>query len=140
MSRLMRINTYIYICMYVCICVYYKRKFICLTRPAAGVMQTRPVIMPCVAPITEGFSKKIMSSKSHVSRLVAVHTWVLRTARDASALTEKGSPPLNPVHPIQSRPAPASISRMLFGGNLCLSLLALGPTCTPVFAPTNYQS
>nr|GMD20068.1 probable histone H2A variant 1 [Ipomoea batatas] len=26
------------------------------TTPAAGVMQTRPVIIPCVAPITEGFS------------------------------------------------------------------------------------
>lgn len=55
--------------------------------PAAGVIQTRPVIMPWVAPITEGFPKKIMSSMSQVRRLVAAHTWVLRTARDASVLT-----------------------------------------------------
>lgn len=50
-------------------------------------MQTKPVIMPCVAPITEGFPKNTMSSMSHVNKLVAVHTWVLRTANDASVLT-----------------------------------------------------
>lgn len=54
--------------------------------PAAGVMHTKPVIMPCVAPITEGFPKKIMSRKSHTSKLVAAHTCVLMTARDASML------------------------------------------------------
>jgi len=42
--------------------------------PAAGVMQTRPVIMPCVAPMTEGFPKKRMSRRSQVNKLVAVQT------------------------------------------------------------------
>lgn len=97
--------------------------------PAAGVMQTKPVIMPCTAPTTEGLPKTKVSRMTHVSKLVAVHTWVLRTARDASVLATNGSPPLNPVQPIQSRPAPASIRIMLFGaGNLSLSFSALGPT------------
>jgi len=91
-------------------------------------MQTRPVIMPCTAPITEGFPKKQVSRSSHVSKLVAVHTWVLRTARDEIVLIAKGPPPLNPLHPIQSKPAPASIRIILFGGNISLSLSILGPT------------
>lgn len=98
-------------------------------KPAAGVMQTKPVIMPWTAPMTEGFRKKMTSRMTQVSKLVAVQAWVLRTAREASAFTMYGSPPLNPVHPIHNSPAPASIRRMLFGGNLSLSLFSLGPTC-----------
>lgn len=92
-------------------------------------MQTKPVIIPCTAPITEGLPEKNVSRMSQVSKLVEAQTWVLRTARDASVLATYGSPPLNPVQPIQSRPAPASIRMMLFGGgNLSLSFSVLGPT------------
>lgn len=49
-------------------------------------MQTKPVIIPCVAPMTEGFSKKMMSKSSHVSKLVAAQMWVLSTAKEASML------------------------------------------------------
>lgn len=97
--------------------------------PAAGVIATKPVIMPWTAPITEGFPKKMTSRMSHVNKLVAAATCVFNTAKDASMLAAYGSPPLNPDHPIHRSPAPANIRSMLFGGNLSLSLVDLGPTC-----------
>lgn len=54
--------------------------------PAAGVMQTKPVIMPCKAPMIEGLPKTEKSRMSQVRRLVAVHTWVLRAASAESVL------------------------------------------------------
>lgn len=99
--------------------------------PAPGVMHTSPVIMPWTAPTTLGLPSAKVSRMSHVNVLIAVHTWVLRTARDASVLATNGAPPLNPVHPIHRRPAPASIRMMLLGGvDLCRSLSDLGPTCS----------
>lgn len=96
--------------------------------PAPGVMQTRPVIMPCTAPMTDGLPKKITSRVVHVSRLVDAQICVLSTAIDEMTFAEYGPPPLNPDHPSQRRPAPASTSSTLFGGNLFLSTCALGPT------------
>ncbi|KAG9134504.1 hypothetical protein Leryth_023582 [Lithospermum erythrorhizon] len=46
---------------------------------------------------------------NQVIKLVAVHTWVFNMAKEESMLAAYGAPPLNPVHPIHSRPAPASI-------------------------------
>lgn len=85
--------------------------------------------MPCTAPITDGFPKKKTSRIVHTSRLVDAQICVLSTAMDESILAEYGSPPLKPVHPSHSSPAPASTSSMLLGGNLSLSDADLGPTC-----------
>jgi hypothetical protein len=79
--------------------------------------------------MTEGFLKKMTSSQVHTRRLVAAQMLVLRTAMEESILAVYGSPPLNPAHPIHSNPAPANISSTLFGGNLSLSFVDLGPTC-----------
>uniref|UniRef100_K3YWZ4 Uncharacterized protein n=1 Tax=Setaria italica TaxID=4555 RepID=K3YWZ4_SETIT len=95
-------------------------------------MHTRPVIIPCTAPITDGFPKKKTSRSVHTSRLVDAQICVLSTAIDESMLAEYGSPPLKPVHPSHSSPAPASTSRTLFGGNRSLSDADLGPTCVQV--------
>jgi len=67
---------------------------------------------------------------THTMMLAAVHTCVLRTARDAMVLATNGAPPLNPLQPIQSSPAPASTIIMLFvaAGNGSLSFSARGPT------------
>ena len=91
-------------------------------------MQTRPVIIPCTAPMTEGLLKKMTSSHVHTKRLVAAQMLVLRTAMDESVLAAYGSPPLKPAHPIHSNPDPANVSTTLFGGNLSLSFFTLGPT------------
>jgi len=56
------------------------------TTPAAGVMATRPVIIPCTAPMTAGLLKAIISHKVQTRRLMAVATLVLRTAAPASGL------------------------------------------------------
>jgi hypothetical protein len=96
--------------------------------PAPGVIQTNPVIIPWMAPITEGFLKKITSQHVHTRRLVDAQMWVLRTAMEESTLALKGSPPLKPLHPIQRIPAPANASKRLLGGNCSRSSLNLGPT------------
>lgn len=62
------------------------KKGVVVNVPAAGVMQTKPVIMPCTAPITEGFPKTNVSRMTQVSKLVAAQTCVLRAASDASTL------------------------------------------------------
>jgi len=98
--------------------------------PAPGVMHARPVIMPCTAPITEGFPNTMTSKVVHTRRLVAALMFVLSTAIEDATFAAYGAPPLNPDHPIHNNPAPASISSTLFGGNLSLSLFNLGPTCT----------
>lgn len=97
--------------------------------PAPGVMHTRPVIMPCTAPITDGFPKKKTSRSVHMSKLVDAQICVLSTAMDESILAEYGAPPLKPDHPSHSSPAPASTRSILFGGNRSLSAADLGPTC-----------
>ena len=96
--------------------------------PAAGVIATRPVIMPWTAPITEGFLKKMMSSVVQVSKLTAVARLVFKTAAPASGEAAYGSPPLKPFHPSQRIPAPTSDSRMLWGLKFSRSCLRRGPT------------
>jgi len=54
--------------------------------PAAGVMTTRPVIMPCTAPITDGLLKKRTSNKVQTKRLMAAQMLVLMTAMEESML------------------------------------------------------
>lgn len=102
--------------------------------PAAGVMQTSPVIIPCTAPITDGLPKKATSKEVHVNKLVAAQTWVLRTATDEEMFAAYGAPPLNPDQPNQSSPAPVNISNMLLGENLSLSFFILGPTYVYIYA------
>ena len=85
------------------------------TTPAAGVMATKPVIIPWTAPITDGFLKKMMSMTTHVRRLMAVQMLVLSTATPASGLAAYGSPPLKPFHPVQRIPAPTSMRVTLLG-------------------------
>ena len=96
--------------------------------PAAGVMQTRPVVMPCTAPMTDGLPKMRTSRAAHTRRLVAVHTWVLSTANEESMSAEKPLPPLKPAQPNQSRPAPTNVNKMLLGGNRSRSFVNRGPT------------
>jgi hypothetical protein len=48
------------------------------------VIATKPVIMPCTAPITDGFLKKMISIEVHMSKLTAVARLVFSTAAPAS--------------------------------------------------------
>jgi hypothetical protein len=105
--------------------------------PAAGVMTTRPVIIPCTAPMTEGLLNTSTSKLVHINKLVAAHTFVLMTAMEESMLAENGSPPLKPVHPSHRRPAPASMSNTLLGGKRSRSFVNLGPTYKTPYIQTS---
>lgn len=98
------------------------------TRRAVGVIQTSPVIIPLMAPMSDGLPKMATSQQVQIKRLVAAQIWVFSTAIDESTFAENGSPPLKPVHPIHKIPAPASVRGILFGWKSSLSFFILGPT------------
>ena len=104
------------------------------TTPAAGVMATKPVIIPCTAPMTEGFLKNIRSMMTQVRRETAVQIFVLSTATPASGEAAYGSPPLKPFQPVHNIPAPTSISVTLLGFASTRSAAIRGPIH---HAPTN---
>src|SRR5258708_37679586 len=68
-----------------------------LTKPAAGVMPTRPAIIPLMAPRNVGLRSRLakMSQITQVSSATAVARLVLSTASDAVVPAEEGLPPLN---------------------------------------------
>ena len=47
---------------------------------AVGIMQTSPVIIPWIAPMTEGFPKNMTSKQVHTRRLVVAQMLVFNTA------------------------------------------------------------
>src|SRR6478735_718274 len=81
-----------------------------LTKPAAGVMATSPVIMPLIPPRKVGLRWRLakMSKITQVSSATAVARLVLITASDALAPEKYGSPPLKPFQPSHKMPAPAA--------------------------------
>jgi hypothetical protein len=106
------------------------------TKPAAGVIATRPVIMPFMAPMIDGLRKKMMSIVIQVSNDIAVQILVFKTAAPASGDAVYGSysdnqrldtlvrellksrlltPPLKPFHPTHKMPDPIIARGMLFG-------------------------
>jgi hypothetical protein len=61
------------------------------TKPAAGVIATRPVIIPFIAPTIVGLRKKIISMTIQVSNEIAVQMLVFKTAAPASGDAVYGS-------------------------------------------------
>src|ERR1700689_711497 len=78
------------------------------TKPAAGVMPTRPQIMPLRPPRKVGFfsGEKNMSIRIHIIMATAVHRLVLTTAAAAPEPAKYGSPPLKPFQPSHRMPPP----------------------------------
>ena len=97
------------------------------TTPAAGVIATKPVIMPCTAPMTDGLLKKMRSMIVQVSRDTAVHRLVFKTATPASGDAAYGSPPLKPFQPVHRIPAPTNMRVMLLGFASTRSAGSRGP-------------
>src|SRR5882762_8004502 len=100
-----------------------------LTKPAAGVMPTRPTIIPLTAPRKVGLRSRLakMSQITQVSSATAVHRLVLSTASDALVPAKYGSPPLNPFHPSHRMPAPTAAIGKLFGTARSRSRFNRGP-------------
>ena len=65
-----------------------------LTKPAAGVMATKPTTAPMQAPTADIFLSRYRSKKIHVIMAVAEARLVLANAKTASDPAEKAEPAL----------------------------------------------
>src|ERR1041384_7756517 len=86
-----------------------------LTKPAAGVIATRPATAPDAAPSVVGLPYLICSVISQPSTAAAVATVVLVNATPARSPAVSAEPALNPYQPNHSRLAPSSTNGTLCG-------------------------
>jgi hypothetical protein len=77
-----------------------------LTKPAAGVIATRPVTAPTQAPIAESLFPRILSRKTQVNAAVAPAVVVVPRAWTAISLAPNAEPALKPNYPNQDNPVP----------------------------------
>src|SRR5690348_18225531 len=80
------------------------------TKPAAGVMATRPATAPEMAPRALARPFLIHSATLQLIAAAAVAKWVATNALVASELAARALPALKPNHPTQSRQAPIKLS------------------------------
>src|SRR5690606_20020636 len=85
------------------------------TKPAAGVMATRPAIAPERMPRRLGFLITIHSAIIQASAAPAVATWVFAMATPASAFDAAAEPALKPNQPTHRSEAPMSEKVRLCG-------------------------
>src|ERR1041384_940863 len=88
-----------------------------LTKPAAGVMATRPTTMAVAAPTAVGLPDRNASRNVHITSVAAGASIVVTNARPAMPLDAPALPALNPNHPNQRRPAPSSTNGTLCGSS-----------------------
>src|SRR5829696_34742 len=85
-----------------------------VTNPAAGVIATSPTTAPVTIPSTLGLlSRQLRNIQTTAAAAAAV--FVVTTALTASPFAARALPPLKPNHPIQSKPAPSTVSGILLG-------------------------
>jgi len=77
-----------------------------LTKPAAGVIATKPTTAPIQAPIAEGFLPLTASNITQVKAAAADAVVVVANAATANELADKADPALNPSQPNQSNAVP----------------------------------
>ncbi len=77
-----------------------------LTKPAPGVMATRPTTAPIQNPNTEGFLPLDTSKNIHDNPAAPAATLVVKKAETAKLLAPKADPALKPNQPNQSNPVP----------------------------------
>src|SRR6185437_4944717 len=90
------------------------------TKPAAGVMATRPATAPEIAPRALARPFLSHSATLQLSAAAAVAKWVAMKALVASALDARALPALNPNQPTHKRQAPMKLRTRLWGGMGCL--------------------
>src|SRR5688500_5840063 len=86
-----------------------------VTKPAAGVIATRPTTAPMQNPKAEGFFPRTASNKTQQRPAAAEAVFVVAKAEAARAPALKALPALKPNHPNQSKPVPRSTKGMLAG-------------------------
>src|SRR5690606_38818535 len=78
-----------------------------VTKPAPGVMATKPTTAPIQAPIAEGFLPRNIS-KNTQAMPAAADAVVVAKAYAAKALAPPADPALKPNHPNHSKPVPSN--------------------------------
>src|SRR5690606_21340644 len=86
-----------------------------VTKPAPGVMATKPTTAPIQAPIAEGFLPRNISKNTQDMAAAADAVVVVAKAYAAKALAPPADPALKPNHPSQSKPVPSNTSLMRAG-------------------------
>src|SRR5579885_32212 len=86
------------------------------TKPAAGVIATRPATMPEQIPSRLGLPFITHSVSVQATPAVAVPNRVLKNARPAEPLASRAEPALKPNQPIHSMPVPIAVIIKLCGG------------------------
>src|SRR5947207_15631903 len=85
------------------------------TKPAAGVMATRPTTMAVAAPTAVVLFDRTASRIVQTTRVAAGASIVAVKARAAMLFAASALPALNPNQPNHSRPAPRSVNGTLCG-------------------------
>src|SRR5262245_3681711 len=86
------------------------------TKPAAGVIATRPATAPEAAPSAVGFPRPIHSLNIQPSTAAPVAVLVFTKASVASSFAASALPELKPNQPTQSSAAPTTVKGTLCGG------------------------
>src|SRR5687768_12015904 len=86
------------------------------TKPAAGVIATRPTTAPIQNPSTEGFFPFSTSKNIQDKPAAAAAVLVVANADTARPLAANAEPPLKPNQPNQSKPVPIRTYGILAGG------------------------
>jgi hypothetical protein len=98
-----------------------------LTKPAPGVITTRPATMPEQKPRTEGWPRVIHSATAQMKPAVAAARVVVAKALEAIASAPRAEPALKPYQPTQSIPVPMEQSTMECGVIFSLPKPRRGP-------------
>src|SRR5438309_1932467 len=92
------------------------------TKPAAGVMATKPTTAPIQNPSTEGFLPLTTSKNIQDKPAAAAAVLVVAKADTDKELAASAEPALKPNQPNQSKPVPISTYGILAGGISFLSI------------------
>src|SRR5262244_4114648 len=90
------------------------------TKPAAGVMATKPATEPEIPPSTLGLPLRIHSAAAHPTAAEAAAKWVATKALVARLPAPSALPALNPNQPTHNKQAPIKLSTTLWGNIGCL--------------------
>src|SRR5215471_2736360 len=86
------------------------------TKPAHGVMATRPATAPEAAPRVVAWPSFAFSTTSQPSMAAEAARKVFMIAWDATPLAASAEPALNPAQPNHRMPVPSTVSGRLWGG------------------------
>src|SRR6188472_3598778 len=84
------------------------------TKPAAGVMATRPTTMAVAQPTAVGLPERMASRNVHTTSVAAGASIVVTNASPAIGVAANALPALKPNH---NNPAPSSVNGTLCGSS-----------------------